>query len=106
MTSPSGVPAPHRGDGVKPLVPAPGPSVVPPKHHRPKRRTALWGVIVVLVLVAGGATVYLSSKSDSRLTGGGTAFMVPTMAVSLGDLNATLRVNGTVAAQNFAALTA
>src|SRR5438093_7714833 len=106
MTSPSGVPAPHPGDGVKPAIPAPGPSAVPPKYQPPKRRTALWGLAVVLVVVAGGATVYLNSKSDSKLGGGETAFMVPTMAVSTGDLNATLRVNGTVAAKNFAALTA
>src|SRR3989442_14681926 len=106
MTSPSGVPAPHPGDGVKPATPAPGPAVVPPKHHPRKRRTALWGLAVALVLLAGGATVYFKSKSDSKLAGGGPEFMVPTVAVSLGDLYTTIRVNGTVAAQNFAALTA
>jgi len=61
---------------------------------------------VVLVLLAGGAALYFNSKSDSKLAGGGPGFMVPTIAVSLGDLHATIRVNGTVAAQNFAALTA
>src|ERR1043165_7435718 len=106
MTSPSGVPAPHPGGGVKPIVPAPGPAVVPPKHHAPRRRTAMWGVGVVVVLASGGVGLYLNSKSDSKLAGGGAVFTVPTIAVSLGDLNATIRVNGTVAAQNFAALTA
>src|ERR1051326_63604 len=106
MTSPSGVPAPQPGDGVKPAIPAPGPAIVPPKHHRPKRRTALWGMAVVAVLLAGGVELYLKSNADSKLSSGGAGFMVPTLAVSLGDLNATIRVNGTVSAQNFAALTA
>src|SRR3989442_13058136 len=103
MTSPSGVPAPHPGDGVKPATPAPGPAVVPPKHHPRKRRTALWGLAVALVLLAGGATVYFKSKSDSKLAGGGPGFMVPTMAGLLGGLFNTIPVNGRVWATDLAA---
>src|SRR5215470_7191169 len=106
MTSPSGVPAPHPGEGGRPGIPVPGPAIVPPKPHAPKRRTALWGIAAAVVILAVGVGLYWNSRPDSKLSGGGAGFTVPTMAVSLGDMNATIRVNGTVAAQNFAALTA
>jgi len=83
----------------------PGPAVVPPKHPR-KRHTALWGILVTLALGIGGAALYFGGKSDSKLSSGGPTVAVPTIAVATGSVTATVRVNGTVAAQNFAALTA
>ena len=82
----------------------PGPSIVPPPEPQ-KRKTALWGVILAVVVLAGGAAYYFNNKADSK-NAGGTTLIVPTVAVSMGDLTATVRVNGTVAAQNSAAMLA
>jgi len=67
---------------------------------------ALWGIILVVVLLGGGIAYYLKTKSDAKLAGGQAAIAVPTMAVSLGNVAATVRVSGTVSAKNFTALLA
>jgi multidrug resistance efflux pump len=56
-------------------------------------------------LIGGGAAYYWNSNAQQK-TGGGALIMVPTIAVSLGDLHSTIRVNGTVAAENSQALLA
>ena len=66
---------------------------------------ALWGAILAVTVIAGGTAFYLKNKADSK-NAGGTTFLVPTVAVSMGDLTATVRVNGNVAAQNYAAMLA
>src|SRR5215831_12684958 len=100
MQASSGAPAPQRD----PRTPAPGPSIVPPKPPE-KRRTALWGVVLTVAILGGGLAWYLNSGKQTK-TGGGAAITVPTLAVSLGNMHATIRVNGTVAAQNFVSLLA
>jgi|SoiMethySBSTD1v2_1073268.scaffolds.fasta_scaffold193438_2 HlyD family secretion protein len=65
----------------------------------------MWGTLIVFVILAGAAALYYRSQSDSK-TGSGGPIAVPTIAVSMGNLTATIRVNGTVAAQNFKPLTA
>jgi HlyD family secretion protein len=66
----------------------------------------MW-VAVVLVLVAGaGAAYYLKTQNDAKVANKGSVISVSTMVVGLGDIHATVRVNGTVNAQNFAALMA
>lgn len=97
----SNVPAPDPGPGIK----RPGPAIVPPKPPA-RRRTALWGIPLVLVVLAGGVGLYLNSQSHSKTGGGGPTVTIPVVAAFLGDLNASIRVNGTVAAQNFAPLLA
>src|SRR5690242_326179 len=100
-------PSPKDGGQILPVTPAPGPIVVPPKHEPEKpRRTGLWGTLIVVALLAGGAAFYMKNQSASRTAGGGPIVSVPTIAVSMGHVAATVRVNGTVAAQNFAALLA
>jgi hypothetical protein len=69
-----------------------------------KKRTALWGILLVVALLGGGAAYYLNTQSDAKGSGQGPVITVSTAVVGLGDLNATVRVNGTVAAQNFAAM--
>jgi len=101
MQSASNYPAPDTGGG----VPRPGPAIVP-EPPAPKRRTALWGIILAVVVLGGGAAYYMNSQSNSKTANGGPVISVATMAVGLGDLNQAIRVNGTVAAQNFAALLA
>jgi HlyD family secretion protein len=73
----------------------------------PKRRTGLWGILIaVLILGAGGAAYYWKTQNDAKVAAKGSLISVSTAVVGLGDLHATVRVNGTVNAQNFAALMA
>jgi HlyD family secretion protein len=88
-----------------PIAPKPGPSIVPAPLPG-KRRTALWGVLAAIVLVGGGAAYYFNSEAHRKTSGPGAFVSVPTIAVAMSDLRATVRVNGTVAAQNSAALLA
>jgi HlyD family secretion protein len=105
----SSAPAPGSGgepQGTPPL-PVPGPAVVPPKQPA-KRRVAIWGIPLVVAILGGGIALYLNSESGKKALGKGgpPTLIVPVVSVSLGDLHAIVRVSGTVAAQNFAALLA
>jgi HlyD family secretion protein len=100
MQASSSAPAPQQ-----PNVPQPGPAIVPPRVPE-KRRTALWGVLAAVVVVGGSAAYYMNSSAQQKNGGPGGMLAVPTVAVSLADLSATIRVNGTVAAQNSQALLA
>lgn len=114
MATPSSTPSPGDGVQVIPAIPAPRPAVVPPRAPeavpprapKKRRRIGLWGVVVVVILLAGGAAYYVKNRPESKTAGGGPLVTVPTIAVSLGNLTATARVTGTVAAQNFASLMA
>jgi HlyD family secretion protein len=67
----------------------------------------MWGVLItVLILGAGGAAYYFKAQSDAKAAAKGALVSVSTAVVGVGDLHATVRVNGTVNAQNFAALMA
>src|SRR4051794_16852501 len=101
MQASSSAPAPQP----QPNAPQPGPAIVPPRVPE-KRRTALWGVLAAVVVVGGGAAYYMQSSAQQKTGGPGGLLAVPTVAVALGDLRATIRVNGTVAAQNSQALLA
>jgi len=61
-----------------------------------------------LAILGGGIALYLNTESGKKVLGKGgpPTLIVPVVSVSLGDLHATVRVSGTVAAQNFAALLA
>jgi HlyD family secretion protein len=83
----------------------PGPAIVPAQPPK-KRRTALWGIVLAVVVLAGGVGLYVNSQSQSKTATGGPVVTVASVAVGLGDLNASIRVNGTVAAEKFAALLA
>ena len=110
MSTSSRVPAPDPGGGVPSQAPHPRPKVVPPPHPDPeKRRGAIWGVLLAVAVLGTGAAYYLNTHSQGRLSSasaGPPAVTIPTAVVSLGDLSATVRVSGTVAAQNFASLLA
>ena len=102
----SSVPQPN---APQPLpAPQPGPSVVPTRETPPPRRRGLWTALIALALLGGGLAYYLNQQSEAAKLAakGGGIVSVSTAIVGLGDLNATVRVNGTVAAQNFAALLA
>src|ERR1700722_7167622 len=66
-TSSSSIPAPDPGSGVQLKLPPSSPmrpSVLPPKQRpdstTPRRRTALWGTLIALTLLAGGAAYHLN----------------------------------------------
>ncbi len=106
MSASSSAPAPEPA-GASPATPQPQnprPEIVPPAAPGPNR-TKLWSLILAGLVVAGGVAFYVTSQSKVK-TGGGPVVTVPTVAVSLGELHATVRVSGTVAAQNFASLLA
>ncbi len=90
-----------------PAQPQPGPSVVPAKPEpERKRRTGLWVVLALVVVLGAGAAYYFKTQNDAKVANKGSVISVSTMVVGLGDVHATVRVNGTVNAQNFAALMA
>src|ERR1017187_10326871 len=100
--NPSSVPGP---DG--PQGDPKGPSAVPRKHiEPPKRRTGMWGILIVVLILGAGAAYYLKTQNDAKVAATGSLISVSTAVVGLGDMQATVRVNGTVNAQNFAALMA
>ena len=98
--------APVPAPGTVPDAPqrAPKPSVVPPRV--PEKRRAKWLIPLALVLIAGGAAYYWKTQASVKTGGGGPTINVPVITAVLGDLNRTVRVTGTVAAQNFASLLA
>lgn len=105
MAYPSGAPSP--GDGVKiaPVAPAPRPAAVPPREPAKRRRIGLWGLVLLVLVLAAGTALYVNYWRASKAAAG-PVITVPTIAVSVGNVTATARVSGTVAAQNFASLLA
>lgn len=85
------------------ITPSPGPSIVPPKEPS-RRRTRLWGALLAFAVIGAGAAYYLNSQSPA--TGGGAGISVPTMPVSIGQVHATIRINGTIGAERFQQLLA
>jgi HlyD family secretion protein len=66
----------------------------------------LWGILIAVLILGVGAAYYLKTQNDAKVAARGSLISVSTAVVGLGDLHATVRVNGTVNAKNFAALMA
>ena len=66
----------------------------------------MWGILIAVLFLGSGAAYYLKTQNDAKVAAKGSLVSVSTAVVGLGDLHATVRVNGTVNAQNFAALMA
>jgi HlyD family secretion protein len=66
----------------------------------------MWGILIAVLFLGSGAAYYLKTRNDAKVAAKGSLVSVSTAVVGLGDLHATVRVNGTVNAQNFAALMA
>jgi HlyD family secretion protein len=101
--------APSPGVPQPQITPQPGPTVVPQRETLPPRRKGLWTALIALALVGGGLAYYLNQQNEAAklaAKGGGGIIAVSTAVVGMGDVNATVRVNGTITAQNFAALLA
>jgi HlyD family secretion protein len=74
-------------------------------HHPKPRRTGLW-VVIALVVVAAGAGYYYKTQADAQAATKSSITSVSTAVLGMGDVTATIRVNGTVNAQNFQAILA
>ena len=99
----SSAPLPSGGAHVAPAQPrVPGPAIVP-RPVEPKRPRNAWGILLILVAVAGGAAWYWNAKSDVK-TPGTPILTVPVGAIVTGDLAETVRVAGTVTADKFASI--
>jgi multidrug resistance efflux pump len=66
----------------------------------------MWGVLIAVLILGAGAAYYWKTQNDAKVAAKGSLISVSTGVVGLGDLHATVRVNGTVNAQNFFALMA
>src|SRR5271169_3248375 len=101
----SSVPAPDpRREPVAPPPQVPRPTVVPPRQPG-RRRKALW-ISLALLVTAAGVALYLRGQPELGGGGGGPIITVPTVAAVVGELDRKVRVTGTVAAKEFAALLA
>jgi HlyD family secretion protein len=102
MSSMSSSPAPQPGGD---RTPAPVPALVPPAQAPVPRRNRprLYLGIAVVVAAALGAGYYLKRAAQPQ-PGGPAGSVVRTAAVGAGDLHVTVRVNGVISAEKFAAL--
>jgi HlyD family secretion protein len=66
----------------------------------------MWGALIAVLILGAGAAYYFKTQNDAKVAAKGSLISVSTAVIGLGDLHATVRVNGTVNAQNFAALMA
>jgi hypothetical protein len=66
----------------------------------------MWGIVIAVLILGAGAAYYFKTQNDAKVAAKGALISVSTAVVGLADLHATVRVNGTVNAQNFAALMA
>src|ERR1017187_6398547 len=92
--SASTAPAPDPG---RQPQPAPAPAIVPPLQ--PKQPRKLWGFFLIAALIAGGLVYYWQTTNSATATGGPTV-SVQTVSANIGSVDATIRINGTIAAKN------
>ncbi|MBZ5585974.1 MAG: HlyD family efflux transporter periplasmic adaptor subunit [Acidobacteriia bacterium] len=78
-------------------TPSPGPAIVPPAAPHKRRRIVPWGIFLAGIAVVGGLAYYLRT---AKATGGGSIVQISTTTAMAGEVNATIRVNGTIAAAN------
>ena len=99
--SASTAPAPDPGI---PPQPTPGPAIVPPLQPKVPHRK-IWGIFLIAALIAGGLAYYWRSTNGATATGG-PVISVQTVSANIGDVDATIRLNGTIAAKTQATIMA
>lgn|SRR5579871_948589 len=101
----SSAPAPGPQVQVPVAPPAPGPVVVP-RPVAPKKRTpnVLWGILLIALIAAGAVAWYKYANPTAKAPV--QVAVVPTIPVITGDVNSTIRIAGTVAAEQFASIMA
>jgi len=93
--SASTVPVPDPG---RQPQPTPGPAIVPPLPKEPRKK--IWAIFLVAALIAGGLAYYWRTTNSATATGGGGPITVQTVSANIGDVDSTIRLNGTIAAKN------
>src|SRR5690349_19875141 len=83
---------------VKPL-----PEIVRPPKGKPGK-ARVW--IALILLAAAGMAVYLQTRPQKSATGKGAATITRTAGITIGDVQRTIRVTGTIQAERFAAVMA
>ncbi len=78
-------------------TPSPGPAIVPPAAPQKRRRAVPWGIFLAGIALLGGLAYYLRT---AQATGGGSVVQVTTTTATAGEVYATIRLNGTIAAAN------
>ncbi|MBZ5622620.1 MAG: HlyD family efflux transporter periplasmic adaptor subunit [Acidobacteriia bacterium] len=86
-------------------IPVTGPTLVPPRKPEKRRGTMWYGLSIALILILGIA-VFRYRKSESAVSAKGQGISVPVAVVSMGNVTATVRVAGTIAAMKSASLLA
>lgn len=87
--------APAPDPGITPQTP--GPVVVPPAT--PERPRKKWPIFLILTAIVGGFGYYFW-QSQAAATSGGSISYVQTIAAPMGDVDSTIRINGTIAAKS------
>src|SRR5579872_1141279 len=101
----SSAPLPSGGASPAPAR-VPGPTIVP-RTSPPKRGLSISGILLIAVILGAGAAWYWNSRRPAKdTTGGGITATLPTMVVGMGDLQSTIRIAGTVAAERYASIMA
>ena len=105
MSSSNNAPLPDAGREPDALEPArPQPVAVPPAESA-RRNPARWLIPLLVILIAAGVAYYLKVRA-AKNAATASVISTPVVTVSAGDVARTIRVTGTVAARNFAALMA
>ncbi|PWU12774.1 MAG: hypothetical protein C5B51_00140 [Terriglobia bacterium] len=100
----SSAPVPGNLPHVAPVPqPIPGPVVVP-RPAGPKRRRGMWALLLLVLVAAGAFAWYRYSRPTAQAPA--QVAIVPTISVTSGDLSATVRIAGTVAAERYASIMA
>src|ERR1700687_4729491 len=100
----SSAPAPGSAPQVAPVPqPIPGPIVVP-RPVGPKPRRGMWALLMIVVAIGGAFAWYRYSQTTAQAPA--QVAVVPTIPVTSGELSATVRIAGTVAAEQYASIMA
>jgi HlyD family secretion protein len=105
----SSLPNPSSGPGPVRLPaspPVPGPTIVPRPVDPKKPRRLAGFLLAAVVLVAGAAGWYWKSRAQQDTNAGGPVVTVPVIAAGFGNLQSTVRIAGTVAAERYASIMA
>jgi HlyD family secretion protein len=106
QSSMSNAPAPQPGGGTSGPAAGSSPRLVAPAPHPSRRLRLAAGFAAASVVAVTGFVYYLNTRMGPEASGTAAGTSIRTASVSTGDLHATIRVSGVIAAEHFAALLA
>ena len=86
-------------------IPGPEPFPPPPGRRRPAFRLS-WGIPLLLMAAAAGYGLYRNASADRGRGDSGSAGEVQSVAVAVGQIHSTVRINGVIVAENSAIMRA